>query len=462
MVCGCDDTARSEFLNKRAAKGEIAAPQSQSNLWFLDPPQLDQLGPVVAAGGVWLNDAVKAKEPSEPFLLAQADRCVLHLVHQSTDPVRVTLEVDRAGNGQWISLREIRLEPHGYQWLDLADEPPATWIRLIADRDAEHMTAWFDCSQVERRTAAPAAIFRGLGGPTERDFVGGTVRAREGNHRTLFFLASQYTYAGPQKLGLYELDANLQLRPVNDDPAAVEFERRGAAIPCGVLSEDAASLIYVDDNGNRWRLPRGERAAEPAAPVVPQRVCREVATERDLFNAGGIFYELPAENAGGFAHVRPIATHNSRLTDYCSWRGLLVLSGIAVDAAADNPHIIRSPDGNAALWLGALDDLWQFGKPRGVGGPWRDSEVVADTPSDRYLLGGFDRKTLTLSHDQPGEIEFAVECDLTGTGCWVVLTKVSVPAGVERHFRFPDGYQAQWLRLRSNRDCRATAQLVYE
>jgi hypothetical protein len=133
-----------------------------------------------------------------------------------------------------------------------------------------------------------------------------------------------------------------------------------------------------------------------------------------------------------------------------------------VDAAAGNPHVIRSTDGNATLWLGALDDLWQFGKPRGVGGPWRDSVVAADTTSDPYLLGGFDRKTLTLSHDQPAEMAFAVECDVTGTGCWVVLTKVRVPAGVERHFRFPDGYQAQWLRLRSNRDCRATAQLVYE
>ena len=37
IVFGCDDTARNEFLNKRKAKGEIAAPQSQSNLWFVDP-----------------------------------------------------------------------------------------------------------------------------------------------------------------------------------------------------------------------------------------------------------------------------------------------------------------------------------------------------------------------------------------------------------------------------------------
>ncbi len=44
IVLGCDDTAKNEFLNKRKAKGEIPGPQSQSNLWFIEPQQLDQLG----------------------------------------------------------------------------------------------------------------------------------------------------------------------------------------------------------------------------------------------------------------------------------------------------------------------------------------------------------------------------------------------------------------------------------
>ena len=52
IVLGCDDTARSEFLNKRKAKGHIAAPQSQSNLWFLKPEQLDRLGPAVGSGAI--------------------------------------------------------------------------------------------------------------------------------------------------------------------------------------------------------------------------------------------------------------------------------------------------------------------------------------------------------------------------------------------------------------------------
>ena len=46
-----------------------------------------------------------------------------------------------------------------------------------------------------------------------------------------------------------------------------------------------------------------------------ERIDREVCTERDLFNCHGTFYELPAENAGGFAKVRPVTTHNRRVHD---------------------------------------------------------------------------------------------------------------------------------------------------
>ena len=57
LVFGCDDTAKNEFLNKRRAKGEIKPPgQSHSNLWFTDFSILDELGPVLGRGGVWVNE----------------------------------------------------------------------------------------------------------------------------------------------------------------------------------------------------------------------------------------------------------------------------------------------------------------------------------------------------------------------------------------------------------------------
>ena len=71
------------------------------------------------------------------------------------------------------------------------------------------------------------------------------------------------------------------------------------------------------------------------------RICREVATERDMFSCHGTFYELPAENADGYAKIRPVATHNFRIHDYASYRGMLILTGVEPEAAATNEHIIR-------------------------------------------------------------------------------------------------------------------------
>src|SRR5690606_19164427 len=109
------------------------------------------------------------------------------------------------------------------------------------------------------------------------------------------------------------------------------------------------------------------------------RTDREVCTERDLFNCGGLFYELPARNAGGFSKIRPITAHQRKLHDYCSWRGLMIISGIET-AAVDNRHLIRSDDGQVAVWVGTIDDLWRFGKPRGTGGPWKHTPVKSHQP----------------------------------------------------------------------------------
>src|SRR5690606_37529300 len=70
LVFGCDDTAKSEFLNKRRAKGEVAPPQSQSNLWFVEPEPLDHFGLVLGRGAVFLNEDVADGALSDPYLFA--------------------------------------------------------------------------------------------------------------------------------------------------------------------------------------------------------------------------------------------------------------------------------------------------------------------------------------------------------------------------------------------------------
>ncbi len=462
VVLGCDDTAKNEFLNKRKAKGEIAAPQSQSNLWFVEPGRLNELGPVIGRGAVWLQDGVEGSTPSEPFLISGFERRSLNLTHRTDSEATITVEVDERGDGKWQKWSEIILPARGSVWLNLSDAPQAVWVRLTADRDLERATAWFSMSNVDRRTDKPDSMFDGLAAATETKLTGGIVRARAQNKRTLHFSAIEPAEQGTRDVGLYELDEHLALKRVDDQPAH-EYQKKNAAIPVGVVQSDAASLIFVDEQGMRWRLPRGLDSSSTSSDAAwPSRVCREVATERDLFNAGGTFFELPAENAGGFAKVRAVATHNRRISDFCSYRGLFVVSGVSLDAPASNRHIIKSDDGRTALWVGAIDDVWKLGKPRGAGGPWSQTEVKAGVASDPFLLTGYDQKILKLATDSATPISYRVECDIAGTGLWVTYREFEVAANKPVTHQFPEAFQAYWLRVVSSADCRGTAQMVFE
>ena len=146
--------------------------------------------------------------------------------------------------------------------------------------------------------------------------------------------------------------------------------------------------------------------------------------------------------------------------DYCSYRGLLILSGLKSDAAGE--HIIRSDDGKAALWAGAIDDLWKLGKPRGQGGPWANTKVRAGEKSDPFLMWAYDKRTVKLSHDAKAAVKFRVELDLDGTGLWVTHKTLEVQPGKAAAYEFPAAIAARWLRVSADADCAATAQLTYE
>lgn len=453
IVLGCDDTAKSEFLNKRQAKGKLAGPgQSQSNLWFLAPAQLDQFGPPLGRGAVWFHEPVPANEPSDAYLFSGFDHRTLHLAHDADAPVTFTLEADRAGNGRWSELRRVTVPARGYVPTAFAAGETGAWIRVRASRAVGAATAFFSYRNVDRRTTAADARFAGLATDASPRPVGALLHARGANKRTLAVTVGD---------AFYEMGPDMQLRR-SDEAGAAAWMQANVAIPRDAVTLDAASVIYTDEQGRRFRLPRGRTDYRPEGPFGAERTCREVCTERDLLNAGGSFFELPAENAGGIAKLRPIATHNRRIHDYASWRGLLVLSGVAGDAPAASRHVIRSADGQAAVWVGAVDDLWAFGKPVGVGGPWKDTAVTPGQPSDPYLLTGYDRKTLTLSHQAATPVRMRVEVDLTGTGRWVEYAAFDVAPGKSTVHVFPAGYEAYWLRISADTVTSATAWLVYE
>jgi len=437
LVLGCDDTAKNEFFNTRRVKGKIPGPgRSQSNLWFLNPSKLDTFGPSIGRGAVWVNDDIAADHPSEPFLFSGFAQRLLHLTHQSATPVTFRLEVDRAGNGSWTPLRQLTVPAGGYVYHSFLPTETGAWIRLTALQACVKGTAFFQYAALDNRAAAPPAP-----APTA---PGSLLWTRDGSTGTLLL-------ATPK--ALYEVDANLAARPLADDKLRAWMNDNLPA-PAAVLEVDAASVVYVDEAGKRWRLPKGP------APPAGSRIAREVSTERDLFHSHGTFYEIPSNNAGGIAMVRPVCTHNLPIQDFCSWRGLTVLAGLPqVELPAG--EFITTTDGQHRLWLGASDDLWRFGKPKGEGGPWHDTAVQANSPSDPYLMTGYDGKRLRLSQNGKAKVDVRIEVDLTGSGHWVPYRTFAVAPGQPVLHRFPAGYNAYWLRAVALSDTVATATLTY-
>ena len=461
VVMGCDDTALSEFLNRRRAKGKLAAPgQSQSNLWFVEPAQLDRLGPAIGRGAVWLNEPVAAGVPSDGFLFSGFEQRMVHLVHDVQSPVTFTFEVDRAGDNRWTELRRVEVPAGGYAWTAFTPQEKGAWIRVKTSRACTHATAMFALRNGDARKPEAEARFDGLLRDGAKNLSGGLLHARGEGKRTLEFAATRVVDGKAGAAAYYEMGADMKLRR-SDEPKALAWMEANVAIPRDSVVLDAASVVYTDEQGRRWRLPKGSRAFDQTGPLGAERTVREVCTERDLINAAGTIFEFPAENAGGIAKIRPVTTHNRRLHDFASWRGLLLISGVAADAPAANRHIIRSDDGAAALWAGVVDDLWSFGRPVGEGGPWKDSAVKARQPSDPYLMTGYERKTLTLSHQSPQPVRMHVQVDLTGNGDWVPYAAIDVPAGRTVERAFAAGYDAYWLRVIADMDTTATAWLVY-
>lgn len=454
VVLGCDDTAKAEFLNKRKAKGHIPGPQSQSNLWFVPPERLDQLGPVIGRGAIWLDEDIEPGALSDPFLFGNFSRRTLHVASPQGRDFRVVIEIGD-GQGNWRDLAMATFGQGESGRLSFRDDEPGSWIRLHTPDAAKGVTATFTYGDPSARPEQNLAPFAGLATTASSNPVGALLRARDGGSKTLSVLTADGYYV------MSAADGGLKLEPGPAKDAA--WTRKNLTVPerTGVLEIDQASVLYIDDKQRRYRIPKGPAAYDQSAAFGRSRLCREVATERDLFNCHGTFYELPAENAAGFARVRPVASHDLRLQDYCSYRGLLVLSG--VDAAAlastvNNRHLIRSADGKAAVWVGAIDDLWQLGKPVGRGGPWFETAVKAGELSDPYLLCGYDQKTLSLSSDTACSI--TAEVDLSGMGLWKKWKSFDVPA--DESLNVPVNIDGYWIRFRSNLDAVASAQLAYE
>lgn len=460
LVFGTDDSAEKEFLNKRKAKGNIEGPgQSNSNLWFVDENTLDELGPDAVEGSVWQKEEVNAGSYSDPILFAGWKTRSVWIKNHSSNPVVLTAEIDVNGNGKWEKLEEWTVGAGKSLNKDFSEGQKGEWIRIQVDRQAS-MSAHFTYNNGDKRSGTAAAIFGGLS--TDATRTGGLLYSLGDNKRNMGVLAYNIDEKGnQQKSGYYELNEKMILDP-KEDNATVSLIESKFAIPSQVVKVDKASVLVEDDKGRRWRLPLGDESFTALTDNATLRICREVATERDLFNCHGTFYELPAENADGYAKIRPVSSHNLKIHDYASFRGMLIMTGIDIDKASKNPeHIFISTDKKAAVWAGAIDDLWKLGKPTGKGGPWFDSSVKSGVASDPYLIGFYDKKTLSLSHDAKKAVSIRLEVDPGGDGNWMEYQILTVKSGEKLSFEFPKGFQARWIRFVADQDCKATALLNY-
>ncbi|MCH7228978.1 hypothetical protein, partial [Haloferula sp. A504] len=424
------------------------APRAQSNLWFGQIEDLSDWGAPQGHGGVWVNESVSAAEVSDPFLVNGFSRITLHLRNGGGSAVPVAIE-SSDGSGTWSAVTTVNVPANGYTF-EILNDLPAEWLRLTANVAASNLSGYFILSNpyphspiasVGTDRFAALADIRDTGGHSD-----GLIRPMSGSDLQLEFASNDGGY--------HRIGGALELQDVTNGSAEASLRSQGA------LSQDFgsdAASAWIDDGGTRFRLPKLDPLYD--APFLSgwARGFREVVTERELLNVHGTFYEIPRDNSGGKRRMRPLATHGKRITDFTSWRGLLVLSGVLDDAPASDA-LVRSPSG-AALWLGEVDDIWKMGEPRGTGGPWRDTAVTAGTPSDPYLMYGYDRKELTLSVADAATI--TVEVDFLADNTWSTYQSFSLSAGETLNHLFPDGFHSHWVRVTSSASTTATAQFTY-
>ena len=265
-----------------------------------------------------------------------------------------------------------------------------------------------------------------------------------------------YDY-GEEEAGLFEFDGR-QWRRLSNKPHmdCAGRENMGNVIFCTGWDESSVLLrALVKGNWQLYRLPKASHAFQHAWQTEWMRI-REVETEHFLMDIHGMFYELqPIAFEDRIWGVKPVCQHLRTIPDYCSFRGMFAVAGNETTPNGGAYAFAGQPQ--SGIWFGKTDDLWQWGKPAGWGGPWRKRAVRGGIPSEPFLMTGFDKKVLHLSADKPVSVH--VEVDFLGDGSWESYERLSVPRYT--YHVFPSGFSAHWVRLTPSADCTASAEFFY-
>lgn len=128
LVLGADNASAIHRRNHLCA-------DPQSALWFGKTDDLWQFGKPAGWGGVWRRTAVRAGEPSDPYLMTGFEHKCLHVAHDADQPVHFDVEVDFLGDGTWHRYETLVVPAAGYEHHEFPAGFSAHWVRVTADRD---------------------------------------------------------------------------------------------------------------------------------------------------------------------------------------------------------------------------------------------------------------------------------------------------------------------------------------
>ena len=445
LVFACNDA--SPFDNPQFG-------QQSSNLWFSSYDNLCGLSEPLGFGGVWSHENVYCNEPSEPFFVGGFDVRTLHIVNGDCYDADFRIECDKDGWDTWVPIMTVRVPgSQGYRQVALDLPEGAEWVRIVPEYDITSCSAFFHL-----RKAADVPVDESLRiglqtATSEGRFFGGRLRPIEGREMRLRYFATDRGAAKEGAARTYEIGGEMVLEPAATPDPMPDTEAGAGFDP--IIRDTGHSYAIIAPDGGTYHVAKNE----PCFDGLDDRLIREVVTERSMLLLGGTFFELPRPSSGGVLKLKPVATPGLRITDLCSWRGMLVMTGVTAGdnhAAGVSSHIIRAADGTG-LWFGNIDDLWRMGSPRGTGGPIRDAFLYKNQASEPFLLLGYRKIALTLEHDNHEAVRFTVDVDFAGDGSFAAWGAFEAPAGEETTFAFPAEFCAHWARVRPAADCRASA-----
>ncbi len=426
IVFACDDAS---------VMGNPECGRSESNLWFSDNETIDNLSDTKGFGGAAVHKGFEAGEATEPFYIGGFKKVIMHIQNENPGTTNYHIEGLKTGNiKDFIKIGETGII-EGYKWIDLS-ECGCDWIRVRAGRNCADTSIYFHLSNEAMPCDEKLVAALHKTGSSE-PYSKGQLYTLEGEDMLLGYKTEDgyYTWNGTDEIEKCDNapEVFLKTEPKHD----VKYLEN--------------SVMIIDHLGIKRHLPIAEKSAFG-------REIREVVTERNLLNAGGTIYELPRDDSMGAMKLKPVTSHGLDIYDFNSFRGLLILSG--VDKNAEGEHIV---DGSGEkLWAGNVDDLWKFGSPYGKGGATVNTHLYPNEAGEPYLFYGYKERSVTLSHDSDEDVTFTLEADYMGDGTYGVYKTFLVKPGEKSVHEFPEEYEAHWMRVRINREAKATALFSYK